>query len=136
MWLHDYIRRSKAKTNIFGKISSLSRFFEAASLELFLLDNHNAQDNNGSTPIHWAACNGDSEMIKILVPLTNNPNAPNNDGETPIHRAVFKEHTEIIKILAPLTDNPNAPNNNGETPSSVAKNPYIHRFLKSFKTSV
>ena len=25
----------------------------------------------------------DTEIVKILAPLTNNPNAPNNDGETP-----------------------------------------------------
>ena len=58
----------------------------------------------------------DTEIVKVLAPLTDNPNVPNNHGETPIYRATCNGYTEIVKILAPLTDNPNAPNNNGETP--------------------
>ena len=46
-----------------------------------------------------AACNGHTEILKILVPLTDNPNAPNNDGRTPIYWAAFYDHTEIVKIL-------------------------------------
>ena len=58
----------------------------------------------------------DTEIVKILAPLTDNPNAPDNVGWTPIHSAAFKGHTEIVKILLPFTDNPNAPNKYGETP--------------------
>ena len=76
--------------------------------------------NDAMTPIHWAAINGHTEIIKSLVPLTENPNVPNFNGETPIHWAVYNGHTEIVKILVPFTDNPNAPNNNGETPIHYA----------------
>ena len=35
-------------------------------------------------PIHWASCNGHTEIVKILAPLTDNSNAPDGHGLTPI----------------------------------------------------
>ena len=57
-----------------------------------------------------------TEIVKILAPLTDNPNAEDENGRTPIYLAACDGNTEIVKILAPLTDNPNAPNNIGATP--------------------
>ena len=50
------------------------------------------------TPIHHAAQNGHTEMVKILAPLTENPNALDGFGLTPIHHAASYGHTEIVKI--------------------------------------
>ena len=58
----------------------------------------------------------DTEIIKVLAPLTVNHNAQNRYGCTSILRAALSGHTEIVKILAPLTDNPNAPDKFGGTP--------------------
>ena len=54
----------------------------------------------------WRPCNEDTEIVKILAPLTDNPNAGDNDGKTPIYWAAKNGRTEIVKILAPLTDHP------------------------------
>ena len=43
-----------------------------------------------------AAQNGHTEIVKILVPLTDNPNSPGNSGKTPL--AVAKNE-EICGIL-------------------------------------
>ena len=64
----------------------------------------------------------DTEIVKVLAPLTENPNAPNENGVTPIHRAAYHGYSEIVKILVPLTDNPNAPDVNGRTPIYCAAN--------------
>ena len=45
-----------------------------------LTDNLNAPNENGHTPINWAAQNGHTEIIIILAPLIDNPNAPENLG--------------------------------------------------------
>ena len=74
-----------------------------------------------NTLIHLAACFGQSEVLKSLIPLTDNPNAPDNDGRTPIHWAAFYGHTKIVKIFVPLTDDPNAPDKDGRTPISWAE---------------
>ena len=42
----------------------------------------------------------DTEIVKILAPLTDNPNAPDKFGQTPIWMAASRGHTEIVKILA------------------------------------
>ena len=34
-----------------------------------LADNPNAPNNNGRTPIHWAARYGHTEIVKILTPF-------------------------------------------------------------------
>ena len=91
--------------------------------------------DGGETPIYWAAWKGNTEIVKILAPLTDNPNAPNTAGETPIHNAACNGHAEIIKILAPLTVNPNAPDNIGRTPIKIAKNEDIRRIIESFNVS-
>ena len=99
-----------------------------------LTDNPNAPDEEGVTPIFWAACCGNTEIVKILAPLTDNPNAPDEYGHTPIYVAAKEGHTEIVKILAPLTNNPNAPNNFGMRPSEVATSLEIRKFLKKRKS--
>ena len=58
----------------------------------------------------WVSTDEDTEIVKILAPLTNNSNIPDENGRTPIYHAAVHGHTEIVKILAPLTDNPNASN--------------------------
>ena len=100
-----------------------------------LFDNPNAPDENGRTPIYWAALYGHTEIVKILAPLTDNPNAPYKNGNTPIHKAASCGYAEIIKILAPLTDNPNAPDKEGRTPFDIAKNEEIRTILESFNPS-
>ena len=49
-------------------------------------DNPNAPENNGTTPIHIAALHGHTEIVKILIPLTDNP----------IHWAARYGHTEFL----------------------------------------
>ena len=69
----------------------------------------------------WPKTDEDTEIVKVLAPLTKNHNAPTNVGVfTPIYEAAFKGHTEIVKILAPLTDNPNAQDYYGKTPIHLA----------------
>ena len=58
-----------------------------------------SSDEDGFTPIYWAANNGHTEIVKILAPLTDNPNAPDKNGKTPIHWAAQIGHTETVKIL-------------------------------------
>ena len=73
-----------------------------------LIENPNAPDKDGITPIHHASYWGQLDVIKFLALLTETPNAPNNfGGVTPIHIAATEGHLEVIRFLVPLTKNPN-----------------------------
>ena len=51
----------------------------------------------------------DTEIVNILIALTDNPNAPDKFGITPIHWAARYGHTEIVEILVPFTVHSNVP---------------------------
>ena len=53
------------------------------------------------SPILWAAKNGQVDIIKELLPLTDNPNAPDRYDGTPIYAARVHGHSDVIKLLAP-----------------------------------
>ena len=63
-------------------------------------DNPNAANNdNGNTPIHYAAEKGHIEIVQLLMSSTDNPNAVDNAGFTPIHYAAANGHVEIAQLL-------------------------------------
>ena len=56
------------------------------------------------SPILWAAKNGQVDIIKALLPLTDNPNAPDRYEGTPFYAAVVHGHSDVIKLLAPYVN--------------------------------
>ena len=85
--------------------------------ESALIENPNATPNKTSwTLIHEAAHEGNTEIVRILAPLSKNPNTPDKDGWTPIYLSAMKGFTEIVNILAALTDNPNSTDETGWSP--------------------
>ena len=64
---------------------------EMVRILVHLIDNPNAPDENGRTPIYLAASNGHAEIVKILVQWTDNPNATLYKWKiTPINAAAYK----------------------------------------------
>ncbi|MDR0614930.1 MAG: ankyrin repeat domain-containing protein [Lactobacillales bacterium] len=68
---------------------------------LFKKDNSvvNEPNDQGYTPINFAAEKGLPNVVNRLIELDADPNRPNNNGHTPLFRAVFKKHFEVAKIL-------------------------------------
>ena len=155
-WIRKFIQRGMSKENQKHWIKAIQSVtnssFKEKSIILYLKWNLKKKDifdlpsytssavqNDFRTQIrkrcgHWK-CNENTEIIKILAPLTDNPNAPTETGWTPIHEAACYGQTEIVKILAPLTNNPNAPDNTGLTPLRVAYqkgNKEIQRILQKY----
>ena len=123
-WIKKLIQRGLSKNNqiIFIKaIQSVKNSDMEKSFLLFLKWNLKTEERVGfplvpGTPIHWAAYGGFTEVVKILVPLTDNPSAPNEIGKSALNLAAENGHTEIVKILAPVTKNLNKPDGYGNTP--------------------
>ena len=88
-----------------------------------IMDNPNAQHDEEFTPIRWAACDGNLDMVKYFTSFIEDPKSQKyiqsvNDG---INEAAFYGHLDIIKHLTKFTDNPNAPGKAiGRTPISRA----------------
>ncbi len=53
----------------------------------------------GWTALHYAAINGDVELVKYLIKYGANVNKATGDGSTPLYLAQLGKHEEIIKLL-------------------------------------
>ncbi len=73
----------------------------------------NQPDENGMTPLHWAAANGHLDIARFLVKKGANPNAKDKDGDVPLHVAAARAKYDITSLLL----------KNGASP--LAKNMYL-----------
>jgi len=73
-----------------------------------------------NTPLHYAAINGDIEIVEMLLSRHANINAENKYGNTPLHNAVESKKMEIIELLLKKGANVNARNSNNLTPFQLA----------------
>ena len=82
---------TKLEENLIQHLKSVSLFSEFSP----------RSESRWISPILWAAKNGQVDIIKELLPLTDNPNAPDRYEGTPIYAAAVYGHSDIIELLAP-----------------------------------
>ena len=80
------------------------------------LENKNPADNEGLTPLHFAASNGHMNIVKYIAEHLEDKNPSTNDGWTPLHSAAYDGHLEIFKCIAEHLDDKNPATNDGWTP--------------------
>ena len=83
--------------------------------------NVNAQDKEGTTPLHGAAKHGHKEIVEFFVEKGANVNAQDKEGWTPLHRAVSNGHKEIVEFFVEKGADIHAQANNGATPLHLAE---------------
>ena len=88
------------------EISDVTRCLQAGA-------DPNARDENGLTPLHFAARYGTTEAVPILLDAGANPMARSLRGETPLH---WVTTSEAVTALLQAGTNLEARNENGETP--------------------
>ena len=54
---------------------------------------------DGSTPLHLASSNGDSDVIRVLLRTRPNMNIKDHDGFPPLHCAVSYGHLSVTQLL-------------------------------------
>jgi ankyrin repeat protein len=59
----------------------------------------NTKDNNGMTPLMWAAYKCHLTAVELLLENDADVNAKNNDGKTAFNLAEGGIYTEIIEVL-------------------------------------
>lgn len=59
----------------------------------------NVQDSNGYSALHYAALNGHTEVVQLLLIGDANPNIQDTRGSGPLHLAAWAGHHDIVKLL-------------------------------------
>ncbi|KAF6204958.1 hypothetical protein GE061_019125 [Apolygus lucorum] len=80
----------------------------------------NAENREGSKPLHTAAFMGSCEMIQLMLELGADPNAKLSDGVTPLHLAAKVGHRNSVETLLIRQSNILAEDSKGRTPLSIA----------------
>lgn len=61
----------------------------------------NVADSDGRTPLHYAACAGNTELIKFLLENGAKKDVKDKDGFIPSYYAVQRNNIEAMKLLPP-----------------------------------
>ncbi|MCL2175550.1 MAG: ankyrin repeat domain-containing protein, partial [Treponema sp.] len=59
----------------------------------------NATDDEGKTPLHYAAENNDAQLAAFFVSIGAKPNAEDNLGRTPLNISMANANSEVARIL-------------------------------------
>ena len=87
-------------------------YFETAILNR----NLNYRYDDGQTPLHLAAIQGHTAVVKYLLNNKAQTNVQDSTGATPLHEAVRYGHAQIVKLLLDFGADINAKDNLGKTP--------------------
>ncbi len=97
-------------------VESAAVFFSKESMEQI--------DNRGVSAVHWAARNGHTEMLKVMlekgVDLNITQDQPAEAGNTPLHVACIYGHGDVVKFLEENGGDSSLQNVNGELPAHLA----------------
>ena len=81
------------------KIAAKGGFLDEYVKKIRNKKDKNPQDAKGNTPLHFAAENGQIEMVQFIMNNVDNKNPVNNSGETPLHWAARNGQRNICKII-------------------------------------
>ena len=80
------------------------------------------RDLNGMTPLQWAALEGRTNVVELLLTHGSEVGAGNNDGMTPLHWAASEGHKDVVRLLLAHEAKVNARDRFGMTPLHRAAN--------------
>jgi ankyrin repeat protein len=80
----------------------------------------NAAQGDGTTPLHWAAYNLDTQLVRVLLAHGARPDAKNLFGASPLSEAVKAGNAELVALLLEAGAEVDSPNGDGETTLMLA----------------
>lgn len=83
--------------------------------------NINEQGKQGDTPLHWAAFNGNSQLVLLLIDAGAGVNDRLVNGNTPLHLAAYRAQVAVIETLLENGADATLRNRDGETAWDLAR---------------
>lgn len=80
----------------------------------------NERDEDGTTPLAWAAMRSNVDMAAVLLRSGADPNLTNELGVSPLAIAIANGSGELAALLLKHRADPNVSRENGETPMMIA----------------
>lgn len=76
-----------------------------------------SMDEEGNTPMHFAAVGGHADVVKILIEHGANVEVKSRDGFTPMHSVAQGDHSKVLELLIEKGAHVDTPNtfDNGNT---------------------
>ncbi len=74
-----------------------------------------AKDSAGWTALHYAACDGNIELMKFLISMGADINYKAYDGRNALHHAIGNKKLEAVKFILPIISDINASTKSGNT---------------------
>ncbi|KFK39958.1 hypothetical protein AALP_AA3G311600 [Arabis alpina] len=134
--LENGARIEAVDVNGYRAVHVASQYGQTAFLNHIIVDyaaDYDALDNEGRSPLHWAAYNGYTETVRLLLFRDACQNRQDKTGCTPLHWAVIKENVEACTLLvhAGTKEELILKDNTGSTPLKLASDKG-HRQLALF----
>jgi ankyrin repeat protein len=114
---------SVSQVHASGDIFEAARMGTAQDVEKLLVANKNlinARTELGSTPLHLAATNPNSEVAKMLLARGADINARDNNNTTPLHLAAYTGKKELVEFFLSKGADAHARDFKNETPRDKA----------------
>lgn len=131
------LQRELDSRNLAGKLDELRGKPEQTMLEDMQRlartgGNFNKRDEQGAAPLHVAACNGYTSVVKFLVNQGKvDLNIKDNEGNTPLHLAVyFNEYEPALQLMLAGADTATL-NNFGQTAIVLTEDATMLRLLSA-----
>lgn len=83
--------------------------------------NVDVRAQQGASALHWAAFNGNAELVRMLLKAGAKVDAVLDNGSTPLHLAAFEGHTDVVRLLLQHGADPAARTLDGITPVAWAR---------------
>src|SRR5215472_7670381 len=117
---------SQADVNLFGdywdNLARAAAQNDAAHVKLSVENgaNPNQSDDQSRTALHYAAMNGNLQIVAILIKAKAKLDVRDKLGNTPLHLATERNQTEVLQLLLDVGVPIDAENKNGMTPLMIA----------------
>jgi ankyrin repeat protein len=120
----EFLKELQSDPSVQGGSLLMAAQMDEAGIVKWLLDQRadvNAKDEQGFTPLMWAALKGHVTTIQVLLGASADVNSKDRTGWTATMWAASQGRTDALKMLLSKRPDLNALNNEGKTAVMIAK---------------